>query len=189
MLNLPVNLPSTLAKPFSENEMTFELILEVDGDIDKVSSSATVRMHKISPIEEGPNKGFIAQVAGNILFILIGLGVIIGVMIAAFGIMKTASNPLEVESSFGDYELTVGGAPSFDGIPEAPELPSADSVANSMFGGTQDMFEQPAPPPMPDPSEMPMPESMPEPEQPAMTEPESPPTPDGQQWVVQQNLQ
>jgi uncharacterized membrane protein len=165
-------------KSLSENEMTFELILEVDGDIDKVSSSATVRMHKISPIEEGPNKGFIAQVAGNILFILIGLGVIIGVMIAAFGIMKTASNPLEVESSFGDYELTVGGAPSFDGIPEAPELPSADSVANSMFGGTQDMFEQPAPPPMPDPSEMPMPESMPEPEQPAMTEPESPPTPE-----------
>jgi hypothetical protein len=99
-------------------------------------------------------------------------------MIAALGIMKTASNPLEVESSFGDYELTVGGAPSLEGIPEAPELPSADSVANSMYGGTKDMFEQPAPPPMPDPSEMPMPESMPEPEQPAMTEPESPPIPE-----------
>jgi hypothetical protein len=135
-------------------------------------------MHKINPVEEGPDKGFIAQVAGNILFILIGIGVIIGVMIAALGIMKTASKPLEVESSFDDYESAVGGAPSLEGMPEAPDLPSADSVANSMYGGTQEMFERPPPPPMPDPSEMPMPEPMPEPELPVMTEPESPPMPE-----------
>ncbi len=38
-------------KSLAENEMTFALILEVDGDIEKVSGAATVTMHKINPFE------------------------------------------------------------------------------------------------------------------------------------------
>ena len=60
--------------------------------------------------------------------------------------MRSASSPLEEISSFDDYEYTQGNTFNSDSLPGAPELPSADKVANSMYGGSKEIFEQPPPP-------------------------------------------
>ena len=61
--------------------------------------------------------------------------------------MKTASSPLEEISTLDDYEMSVtGGSWSPGSLPEIPPLPSSDEVANSMYGGSKEIFEQPPPP-------------------------------------------
>jgi len=62
--------------------------------------------------------------------------------------MRSASSPLEEISSFDDYEYTQNSGFNSDPLPGAPELPSADKVANSMYGGSKELFEQPPPPPL-----------------------------------------
>ena len=109
-------------------------------------------MYKIDPIEEGPDAGALAGIAGNLLFIIIGLILLVAVLVSAFRIMRSASSPLEEISSFDDYEYTQGSGFGSESLPGAPELPSADKVANSMYGGTKEIFQQP-PPPLPIPQE------------------------------------
>jgi hypothetical protein len=129
-----------------DNQVNFQLFLEVDGDIDKVSKSASIDMVKIDPVDDGPDAGAIAGLAGNILFIIIGLILLSVVLVATLRVMRSASSPLEEISSFDDYEYTQGNTFNSDSLPGAPELPSADKVANSMYGGSKEIFEQPPPP-------------------------------------------
>ena len=179
--------------------MSFDLVLEVDGDRDKVSMAGTVTLVKPVPEETGPDVEETAWWAGNIIFLLIGLGVVGAVLLVSARIFASASAPMEEMSSLADYEMTVDGSGWDDsaGIPQAPSLPSDDEVANSMYGGAKEIFEQPAempPPPLPEPE--PAPE--PEPELP----PGVPSIPDeglpegwtveqwihyGQRWLDQQN--
>tara|TARA_B110000091_G_C13664358_1_gene411016 strand:- start:455 stop:925 length:471 start_codon:yes stop_codon:yes gene_type:complete len=105
-------------------------------------------MYKINPVKEGPDAGVIAGLAGNLIFFLIGIILLIGVLVATLRIVRSAQSPLEEISSFDDYEYTQSGGFNLDTPPIAPELPSADKIANSMYGGSKDIFEQP-PPPMP----------------------------------------
>ena len=57
-------------------------------------------------------------------------------------------------SSLGGDESSLG-LPEAPTLPDAPTLPSADTTANSMYGGTQDLYAQPVmatpPPPSEDP--------------------------------------
>jgi hypothetical protein len=138
----------------AENTMNFELSLQVDGDIDKTSSNAYVNMVKIDPIEEGPDAGKIAGLAGNILFIIIGLIIFSVILVVTFRIVRSASSPLEELSSFDDYDYAQGNTFNSGSLPGAPELPSSDKIANSMYGGSKEIFEQP-PPPLNIPSEEP----------------------------------
>ena len=57
----------------NNNSEIFRLPLNVDGDIDKVSMDASINMFKIDPVETGPDAGEYAGLAGNIVFIIIGL--------------------------------------------------------------------------------------------------------------------
>ena len=161
-----------------ENEMSFDLVLEVDGDRDKVSMAGTLKLVKPVPDETGPDVEETAWWAGNIIFLLLGVGIVIAVIVASVRIFASASAPMEEVSTLADYEMTVDGSGWDDssGIPQAPSLPSDDEVANSMYGGTKEIFEQ-APempsPPMPEPE---MPPPMPEPE--LEPEPEEAPGPD-----------
>ena len=129
-----------------DNQVNFQLFLEVDGDIDKVSKSASIDMVKIDPVDDGPDAGAIAGLAGNILFIIIGLILLSVVLVATLRVMRSASSPLEEISSFDDYEYTQSNTFHSDSLPGAPELPSSDKVANSMYGGSKEIFEQPPPP-------------------------------------------
>ena len=138
----------------ANNSMSFDLVIEVDGDRDKVSMAGTVTLVKPVPVETGPDVEQTAWWAGNILFLLIGIGVFAGVIVVSVRIFRSASAPMEEMSSLTDYEMTVDGSGWDDspGIPQAPSLPSDDEVANSMYGGAKEIFEQPPempPPPMP----------------------------------------
>ena len=145
-----------------ENEMTFGIVLEVDGDRDKVSMNGSVIMYKLNPIETGVDVEETAWWAGNILFLLIGLGVVVAVLVASLRIFKSATAPMEEISTLDTYEMTGDGSGwgDQDGIPNAPELPADDEVANSMYGGAKELFEQPPEIPSPPPIE---PEPEPEP--------------------------
>ena len=189
------------------NSMTFDLVLEVDGDRDKVSMAGTVTLVKPVPVDTGPDVEETAWWATNIIFLLIGVGVVLAVIVASVRIFRSASAPMEEVSSLADYEMTVDGSGWDDssGIPQAPSLPSDDEVANSMYGGAKEIFEQPPempspmPPPMPEPSEPEL-----ESEEPPASElpPGVPPIPEeglpegwtvdqwihyGQRWLDQQN--
>ena len=190
-----------------ENEMSFDLVLEVDGDRDKVSMAGTLKLVKPVPDETGPDVEETAWWAGNIIFLLLGVGIVIAVIVASVRIFASASAPMEEVSTLADYEMTVDGSGWDDssGIPQAPSLPPDDEVANSMYGGTKEIFEQAPempPPPMPEaempPPPMPEPEEAPEPDLP----PGVPSIPDdglpegwtvdqwihyGQRWLDQQN--
>ncbi len=193
------------------NSMSFDLVLEVDGDRDKVSMAGSVKLVKPVPVETGPDVEETAWWAGNILFLLIGVGVVIAILVASVRIFASASAPMEEVSTLADYEMTVDGSGWEDssGIPQAPSLPSDDEVANSMYGGAKEIFEQPPEmpaPPIPEPEpEMPAPPiPEPEPEESPASElpPGTPPIPDeglpegwtveqwihyGQRWLDQQN--
>lgn len=183
-------------KNLNNNTEIFQLFLNVDGDIDKVSKGATINMHKINPVNEGPDAGAIAGLAGNLIFFLIGFILLIGVLIATLRVIRSAQSPLEEISSFDDYEYTQSSGFNQDNTPSAPELPSADKVANSMYGGSKDIFQQP--PPMPSSEENIIEDVVEEVELPSGV----PPIPEtglpdgwtteqwihyGQQWINQQN--
>ena len=130
----------------NNNSEIFKLPLNVDGDIDKVSMSANIEMFKIDPVETGTDAGEYAGLAGNIIFLLGGLIILVAVLVTAFRIIRSASSPLEEISTFDDYEYTQGNTFNPQGLPTAPELPSEDKVANSMYGGSEEIFKQPPPP-------------------------------------------
>ena len=98
--------------------------------------------------------------AGNIIFILVGLVILVAVLLATFRIIRSASSPLEEISTFDDYEYTQGKPFNLPSLPTAPELPSEEKVANSMYGGSEEIFKQP-PPPIAN-QEMPVEESKPD---------------------------
>jgi hypothetical protein len=138
----------------ANNTMNFNVILTIDSDIDKVSISSPIELVKTIQVEEGPDVGFMTEVAANIVFIIAGIVAMGVVLVITFRVVKEARAPLEEYSSIDDY------SPSFvdfggDGtVPPAPDLPAADEVANSMYGGSADIFENPAaempPPPLPE---------------------------------------
>ena len=94
----------------AENEMSFDITLEVDSDVDKASSNATIVMVKPEPVNTGPDVEEYAWLTGNILFLLIGLGVITAVLVVSFRIFKSATAPMEEISTLDTYEMTVDGS-------------------------------------------------------------------------------
>ena len=69
------------------------------------------------------------------------------ILVVAIRTLKTATSPLEEISTLDDYEMSVtGGILSSESLPEMPPLPSSDEVANSMYGGSKEIFNQPPPP-------------------------------------------
>ena len=161
----------------ANNTMTFNVILSVDSDIDKVSVSTPIQLVKTIQEEDGPDVGFMAKVAANLVFVIAGLVAMGVVFVITFRIVREASAPLEEYSSIEDYSQSFVNLGDDGAVPAAPELPAADEVANSMYGGSAEIFENPAaempPPPLPEdepqaseipPSEVSEPEPMPEPE-------------------------
>ena len=131
----------------SDNSMTFELTLDVDSDIDKISRTVMITLLRPVPIDDGPTAEEAAWFGGNILFLLAGVVVVLALLAVTLRTMRSATGPLEEISSLDDYEMSVAGSGWSSGDPPgAPSLPSSDEVANSMYGGTKEIFEQPPPP-------------------------------------------
>jgi len=126
------NLPS--------NVIEFNVSLVVISDLDTTSKTTLITLYKPDPIPEGPDVEQVAWEGANYLLIAFGVVVIGAILLSSFRIFRGARAPLEESSSLEDYRMTVQG---WDGS-KAGEgtLPSADEVANSMFGGSQELFEQ-----------------------------------------------
>ena len=138
----------------ANNTMNFNVILTIDSDIDKVSISSPIELVKTIQVEEGPDVGFMAEVAANIVFIIAGIVAMGVVLVITLRVVKEARAPLEEYSSIDDFSPSFVDFGGDGSVPPAPDLPAADEVANSMYGGSADIFENPAaempPPPLPE---------------------------------------
>ena len=164
------------------DSLFFNVILAIDSDIDKVSTPALIQLIKTEPIETGPDTSWWARLMANLVFFIGGLIAMGVVLVFTWRIVKDARAPIEEYSSLEDYTPSLSGFGEDIAIPAAPELPAADAIANSMYGGSQEIFENPAdmpPPPLPiEPDAMPEPDRAPEPENEAESEVE-----DSQRWT------
>mgnify|MGYP003323133942 CR=1 FL=1 len=72
--------------------------------------------------------------------------VFLGISLVSLRIIRKANAPLEEISTLDGYNMTIDG---WDGEKSNLnlELPSSDKVANSMFGGSEEIFQQQPPQP------------------------------------------
>jgi hypothetical protein len=138
------------------NQVAFEVSLVVSSELDVSTRTVSIDLIKPEPIETGPDAGNIAWITGNILVMIAGLVAFLGISSVALRIIRKANAPLEEISTLDGYNMTIEG---WDGEKTSPdlELPSTDQVANSMFGGSEEIFQQPSPisPEVPDPPPLP----------------------------------
>ena len=135
----------------AENIEQISITLVIISDLDTTSKTTEISLYKPDPVPEGTDVEEVAWKGANYLVIAAGLAVMCAVLLAAFRIFRDARAPLEEFSSLDDYRMTVEG---WDGSKVSEgSLPSADDIANSMYGGTQEMFEQPPAPSAPSPPE------------------------------------
>ncbi len=135
------------------NQEQISITLVIISDLDTTSKTTEITLFKPDPAPEGTDVEEVAWKGANYLVIAAGLAVMSVVLLAAFRVFRDARAPLEEFSSLDDYRMTVEG---WDGskASESP-LPSADDIANSMYGGSKELFEQPPPPSSPTPQEQP----------------------------------
>ena len=126
------------------NVVDFNVTLVIISDLDTTKKTSMITLYKPDPIPEGPDVEEVGWLAANYLLILVGVAFIGGILFASFTVMRGARAPLEEYSSLDGYRMTVEG---WDGTKSpSEELPSADGIANSMYGGTEEMFQKPPPP-------------------------------------------
>ena len=89
---------------------------------------------------------------------IIGFVAFIGISSVSLRIIRKANAPLEEISTLDGYNMTIDG---WDGEKTTSnlELPSSDQVANSMFGGSKEIFQQPPPITSELPNSPPLPEN------------------------------
>jgi hypothetical protein len=126
------------------NQVDFDVSLVVSSELDVSTRTVSINLIKPEPIETGPDAGNIAWITGNVLVMIIGSVAFIGISSVALRIIRKANAPLEEISTLDGYNMTIDG---WDGEKTTPnlELPSSDQVANSMFGGSKEIFQQPPP--------------------------------------------
>ena len=135
----------------AENIEQISITLVIISDLDTTSKTTEISLFKPDPVPEGTDVEEVAWKGANYLAIAAGLAVMGAVLLAAFRIFRDARAPLEEFSSLDDYRMTVEG---WDGSKVSEgSLPSADDIANSMYGGSQELFEQPPPPSISSPPE------------------------------------
>ena len=78
----------------ANNTMNFNVILTIDSDIDKVSISSPIELVKTIQVEEGPDVGFMAEVAANIVFIIAGIVAMGVVLVITLRVVKEARAPV-----------------------------------------------------------------------------------------------
>ena len=137
----------------ADNLEQISITLVIISDLDTTSKTTEITLFKPDPVPEGTDVEEVAWKGANYLVIAAGLAVMSVVPLAAFRVFRDARAPLEEFSSLDDYRMTVEG---WDGskASESP-LPSADDIANSMYGGSKELFAQPPPPSSPTPQEQP----------------------------------
>ena len=129
------------------NIVDFNVSLVVISDLDTTTKTTEITLFKPDPIPEGTDVKEVGWLAANFALVAVGLAIMGAVLFSSFRVLRSARAPLEEYSSLGDYSMTVEG---WSGEKNDPgNLPSADDIANSMYGGSKELFQQPPPPPKP----------------------------------------
>jgi len=135
--------------------MGYNITIKADGGLDVVEADQQITMHRLIIIDESAEE---SSLGGTVLkFGGIGFGVII-IIVLLVAFVRIIGSTVRIEdeiTSLEDYETSLGakyGESTAPGaaIPSAPSiLPASDDVANSMYGGSEEIFKQrvAAPPP------------------------------------------
>ena len=130
-----------------DNEMTFNITLTAEADDDVASLIIPlVVKHKAMGSGSGDDESDFRQLAKTVVLWSIGILVVVFLLAALIIVMRSTDVEDEI-STLSGYESTLdseyGSLPPAPSLPDAPTLPSDDLTANSMYGGSQDLFEQP----------------------------------------------
>ncbi|MEE2759479.1 MAG: hypothetical protein VYA86_05835, partial [Candidatus Thermoplasmatota archaeon] len=141
--------PENLAN-FEEDTMVFTATLKVEATDDNAEISMQFSADKYVSSESSDEEGGFGALAADIGIWIAGILAILALGLVLVKIVMSTEHDDEISSLGGGYESNLG-LPDAPSLPEAPTLlPSADTTANSMYGGTQELFEQPVmatPPP------------------------------------------
>ena len=129
------------------NVVDFNVSLVIISDLDTTTKTTEITLYKPDPIPEGTDVKEVGWLAANFALVAVGLVIMGAVLFSSFRVLRSARAPLEEYSSLGDYSMTVEGWSGKKNDPS--QLPSADEIANSMYGGSKELFQQPPPPPGP----------------------------------------
>ena len=170
---------------FEEDTMVFTATLKVEATDDNAEIAMQFSADKYVASESSQDEGGFGALAANIATWVAGIAVIVVLGLVFVRILMSTEHEDEISSlGAGGYESNIG-LPEAPTLPGAPTLPSADTTANSMYGGTQELFAQPVMATPPPPSE-----PAPAPEPTPSTEPESgPPVPESglpEGWTMEQ---
>ena len=128
------------------NQVDFDVSLVVSSELDVSTRTVSISLVKPEPIEDGPDAGNIAWITGNVIIIIAGLVVFLGISLVSLRIIRKANAPLEEISTLDGYNMSIEGW-NGEKSDSNLELPSTDKVANSMFGGSEEIFQQQPPQP------------------------------------------
>jgi hypothetical protein len=154
IINIEVYVTEQNLLNFNQETMIFTATLKVEATDDNTEISMDFTADRYISVADSGESGGFAAVAKNIALWGLGIIFIIALCIVLAKILMSTEHEDEI-SSLGGYESSLG-LPDAPTIPDAPTLPSADTTANSMYGGTQELFAQPVmatPPPPSDPTE------------------------------------
>jgi len=123
------------------NIVDFNVTLRLSSEIDVTSKTTSIRLVKPEPIEEGTDVEEAAWKGANYFIIGIGIIAILSILFVSMRIVLKSNSSIEEYSSLDDYSMSIGSWTENQGA-DLKSLPSADDIANSMFGGSKDIFEQ-----------------------------------------------
>ena len=159
IINVEVYVTEQNLLNLDQDTMVFTATLRVEATDDNTEISTEFTADKYVSSSSSDDAGGMANLAKNIALWGLGIIFIIALCIVLVKILVSTEHEDEI-SSLGGYESSLG-LPDAPTIPDAPTLPSADTTANSMYGGTQDLFAQPVMATPPPPSATPEPELTP----------------------------
>jgi len=160
VINIEVRVTETNLANLDADTMSFNVTLtaEADDDVAQITMGYEVdRYVESGSSDSAGDSGFALQ---NIVIWVISVIAILTLGVVLVKVLMSTEHEDEI-SMLSGYESSLA-LPEAPTVPDAPTLPSADATANSMYGGTQDLFEQPVMATPPPPTETPEPEATPD---------------------------
>ena len=145
--NVTIHIEVTEAQmeDLAANIVDYNISLVIISDLDTTTKTTEITLYRPDPLPEGTDVKEVGWLAANFALVALGLVIMGAVLFSSFRVLRGARAPLEEYSSLGDYSMTVEG---WSGEKNSPsQLPSADDIANSMYGGSKELFQQPPLPP------------------------------------------
>ena len=155
IISLNVRVTETNLAMLISDEMHFNVTIHAEADDDVADVTIPLLVKKVAIVDEDPSESGGQGLAQTIVIWVMGVGLILGLLVVLVQVLRGGEEEDEIRSLEMGYESSMGdGLPDAPSLPSAPVLPSSDSTANSMYGGSQAIFEQPVmeTPPAPAPA-------------------------------------